>query len=381
MGIFNRRRRSYEDSPTTPRRPLAAAQKGSPARAAHPPGAACRICLSDNGALIQPCACRGASTWVHVDCLKRWAIQKEPRVDCWRRCGVCRTPFSGEGAVDLGEAFLGRALRSKPAFVPAARHALGSALLACGERESAAVHLKASLQAKRRNQGDTADVAAVLNDLGIATGDERLFRDALRIYGALDMLETNDAAFARLNRGNALVRRGLYEHASKEYAQALRALEKVHRGDHADVAKALGNLGVIAEYNGDYEEAVAYHLKALNMQRAVFGKDATTNDIANSLENLGVARGRLGDSEAEGHLLASIAMRRTLPAQTRAAVRTLAKLAALRTKTNMDGAQEAYTAARFLLASENGPWVEKQKAALARAAAAVSSSGRLSSLC
>ena len=36
MGIFNRRRRSYEDSPTTPRRPLAAAQKGSPARAAHP---------------------------------------------------------------------------------------------------------------------------------------------------------------------------------------------------------------------------------------------------------------------------------------------------------------------------------------------------------
>ena len=117
------------------------------------------------------------------------------------------------------------------------------------------------------------------------------------------------------------------------------------------------------------------------MQRAVFGKDATTNDIANSLENLGVARGRLGDSEAEGHLLASIAMRRTLPAQTRAAVRTLAKLAALRTKTNMDGAQEAYTAARFLLASENGPWVEKQKAALARAAAAVSSSGRLSSLC
>lgn len=173
-------------------------------------------------------------------CLEKWAVQKEPRVECWRRCGVCRTAFSGEGAVDLGKVFLERALRCKPAFVPAARHALGSALLACGERESAAVHLKAALQAKRQNQGETADVAAVLNDLGIATGDENLFKDALRIYGALNMLETNDAACARLNRGNALVRRGRYEHASKEYAQALRALEKVHRGDHADVAKALG---------------------------------------------------------------------------------------------------------------------------------------------
>ena len=60
-------------------------------------------------------------------------------------------------------------------------------------------------------------------------------------------------------------------------------------------AKALGNLGVVSDYNGNYEEAVAYHKRALNMQRAVFGRDAVTPDVANSHENLGVALGHRSD--------------------------------------------------------------------------------------
>ena len=109
------------------------------------------------------------------------------------------------------------------------------------------------------------------------------------------MLETKDAACARLNLGNALCRRGRYRDAKHEYDQALAVLTRMHPGNDADVAKALGNLGVVSDYDKKYDEAIAYHKRALHMQRAVFGRDAVTSDVANSHENLGVALGHRGD--------------------------------------------------------------------------------------
>ena len=107
----------------------------------------------------------------------------------------------------------------------------------------------------------------------------------------------------------------------------------MHPGNDADVAKALGNLGVVSDYNGNYDEAVAYHKRALSMQRAVFGRDAVTSDVANSHENLGVALGHRGDYvEAERHLEACVAMRRSLPSQNRSIMRALAKLNEVRAR-------------------------------------------------
>ena len=76
MGIFGRRR-SRNAAGTIPtglayHLPLGAAPplKGSP-RAPTAQGATCRICLSDEGELITPCACRGDSAHVHVACRAR----------------------------------------------------------------------------------------------------------------------------------------------------------------------------------------------------------------------------------------------------------------------------------------------------------------------
>ena len=80
------------------------------------------------------------------------------------------------------------------------------------------------------------NVAAVLNDLGIASGEEERFREALEIYAPI-MLESKDAACARLNLGNALCRRGRYREAKHEYDQALSVLTRMHPGNDADVAK------------------------------------------------------------------------------------------------------------------------------------------------
>ena len=110
-------------------------------------------------------------------------------------------------------------------------------------------------------------------------------------------------------------------------------MTRMHPGNDADVAKALGNLGVVSDYNGCYDEAVAYHKRALAMQRAVFGRDAVTPDVANSHENLGVALGHRGDYvEAERHLEACVEMRRSLPSQNRAVVRARAKLTEVRAR-------------------------------------------------
>ena len=69
------------------------------------------------------------------------------------------------------------------------------------------------------------------------------------------------------------------------------------------------------------------------MQRAVFGRDAVTSDVANSHENLGVALGHRGDYvEAERHLEACVAMRRSLPSQNRPIMRALAKLNEVRVR-------------------------------------------------
>ncbi len=335
MGIFGRRRSrgTPKTSPQTTYRQLDAdpKPKGSP-RAPTEQGAACRICLSDEGPLITPCACRGDSAHVHVACLARWARAKEPRVDAWRRCGVCLTTYSGEGAVALAEEFLERSLRKESHYIPAARHALGAALLNCGDSRAAAT-LERALREKRSQGEDGPNVAAVLNDLGIASGQEERFREALEIYTHRKMLETKDAACARLNLGNALCRRGRYRDAKHEYERALSVLTQMHPGNDADVAKALGNLGVVSDYDKKYDEAISYHKRALNMQRAVFGRDAVTSDVANSHENLGVAHGHRGDYvEAERHLEACVAMRRSLPSQNRSIMRALAKLNEVRVR-------------------------------------------------
>ena len=176
-------------------------------------------------------------------------------------------------------------------------------MLNCGDARAAPT-LERALREKRSHGEDGPNVAAVLNDLGIASGEEERFREALEIYTHRKMLETKDAACARLNLGNALCRRGRYRESKHEYERALSVLSQMHPGNDADVAKALGNLGVVSDYDKKYDEAIDYHKRALHMQRAVFGRDAVTSDVANSHENLGVALGHRGDYvEAERHLL------------------------------------------------------------------------------
>ncbi len=113
-------------------------------------------------------------------------------------------------------------------------------MLNCGDARAAAT-LERALREKRSHGEDGPNVAAVLNDLGIASGEEERFREALEIYASRSMLESKDAACARLNLGNALCRRGRYRDAKHEYERALSVLTQLHPGNDADVAHCVEN--------------------------------------------------------------------------------------------------------------------------------------------
>jgi RING-variant domain len=55
----------------------------------------CRFCLEDTDTgknpLIEPCACRGSVQFVHLLCLRRWALL-EPDENAYN-CSICKEPF------------------------------------------------------------------------------------------------------------------------------------------------------------------------------------------------------------------------------------------------------------------------------------------------
>jgi len=61
----------------------------------------CRFCLQSEPAsdLISPCACSGSAAWVHNCCLSRWRRSGGIR----KVCEVCRSPYSSESSLALGD--------------------------------------------------------------------------------------------------------------------------------------------------------------------------------------------------------------------------------------------------------------------------------------
>ncbi|CAH1261613.1 TTC28 [Branchiostoma lanceolatum] len=64
---------------------------------------------------------------------------------------------------------------------------------------------------------------------------------------------------------------------------------------HRDIADLLNNLGLAWKSLGDTRKAVTYHQQSLQMARTIYGTSFANADIAASLTNLGLAWGELGD--------------------------------------------------------------------------------------
>ena len=66
----------------------------------------CRICLDGaklpSRPLVQPCACRGSSTWAHADCLTKWR-RMSPKDDDAYQCGQCKDNYRDALSLEMLE--------------------------------------------------------------------------------------------------------------------------------------------------------------------------------------------------------------------------------------------------------------------------------------
>ena len=60
----------------------------------------CRLCLEQDGRLVQKCACRGTAKWVHEHCLEQWR-RTSSREDAAYRCGQCMDEYRDALSLEL----------------------------------------------------------------------------------------------------------------------------------------------------------------------------------------------------------------------------------------------------------------------------------------
>ena len=78
--------------------------------------------------------------------------------------------------------------------------------------------------------------------------------------------------------------------------QALTKFESVYGPEHPEVARTLGNLGIVEQHLGELETARATQLRALMMKEAFYG--AEHPQVAATLYNIAVVHEQLGEARA-----------------------------------------------------------------------------------
>jgi tetratricopeptide (TPR) repeat protein len=110
------------------------------------------------------------------------------------------------------------------------------------------------------------------------------FTEAESVYGQLSAGE-RDYALIYHNRGFVFNEQGDYDKALEWYRKALDIDEKVPGKDHPDTATTYNNIALVYKDQGKYEEALEGYRKALDIVKKVLGKDhphtaATYDNIA-----------------------------------------------------------------------------------------------------
>ncbi len=150
---------------------------------------------------------------------------------------------------------------------------------------------------------DDPDVAGALADLASVEGYYGDANKAVELLDtALPILEKHLArhdrrlATARFNYGQILFRRGAFDRARLQLAQAFAAYEELLGPDHLWVGRAAGALAMAELWMHDYERAEQLLERALAIFMASQGNDAV--DTATMVHNRGILELRRGDLDA-----------------------------------------------------------------------------------
>ena len=103
------------------------------------------------------------------------------------------------------------------------------------------------------------------------------------------------------NIGNVYYSQGQYERALEYYQKPLDIRIRVFGSDHLDVAKSYNNIGNVYDSQGKYEEALEMHTKSLDIRTRIHGGD-NHPDVATSKYNIASLKETQGDLEGARRL-------------------------------------------------------------------------------
>jgi serine/threonine-protein kinase len=198
-----------------------------------------------------------------------------------------------------------RALDAEPAVQAETYMTLGGVYEKLGDLRKAETLLQAAVDRRRELHGaEHPALAESLVALGLLRSSQARLDEAEALVAeglaiARRTLPPGHPTLGRATaaRGRLLQERGDYAGAIAELEQAVRLLSS-EDAPEADLADALTDLANVHFYAGDYEESEALNLRALDIDRRLYGERHP--NLADGLINLGAIRLQLGRyAEAE----------------------------------------------------------------------------------
>ncbi|CAF3265506.1 unnamed protein product [Rotaria socialis] len=121
------------------------------------------------------------------------------------------------------------------------------------------------------------------------------FDKAEHVYNALFDLNMADNEKALLHHQLGLIKRnqGDYEEALASHEKALEIYEKFLPTDHPDLATSYNNIGQVYNNMGEYEKALSFYEKSLEIYRQTLAPDHSS--LAISYNNIGLVHTQMGD--------------------------------------------------------------------------------------
>ncbi len=215
-------------------------------------------------------------------------------------------------AAQIDEEFAGQA-----DLEAAVRQVIGITYHSLGRYDAAEPQFRRALKIRESvHQGDHADLADVMNELGhLMTSKaryaeaEQLLRGALRMRRAVLGNEHADVAISLNNLGKVLIRRGAGTDAEAPFREALAIRRRVLGDEHELTVASLGNLAACLHSQGAYDQAETLYRQGIDLERRIHGNDHL--ELAWHLHNLGALLRDTGRyDEAEAVLRRSLELKR-----------------------------------------------------------------------
>ena len=192
-----------------------------------------------------------------------------------------------------------------------------------GELNEAVLYYESSLKEKEELYGKYQPEGAItlmllglcLDDLGKLDDAIMHYEKCLEIYSSTPFRKEQykkDIANTEHNMALSYQQKGAFQKALEHYTNSLKLEEELHEDkNHPAIATTINNMAACYEVQEDHKKALDMYNKALNKYHAFYGREAVNQDIAITLHCLGNILKEMEDfQEALNYLVKSVEMKK-----------------------------------------------------------------------